>query len=445
MKKIPAFLMLVMILALIVLPEPASAAEYMFDVQRAKITTSDDVLIMSKSTSKYDPVWELAGVTDPKAKIEELKNSSTLAIFFDPVSKCTVNFSAKQSQDIVEKFSFDFMTDEEIIEYIKKDLDAKEDHKIYSNPEINTEISVEEFNGKRFFRLYIDSMASTDEEIQQVYEYIYGIIINAQIIEFECCSMNGVRPDETFIRSLVENTTFTQVYTREEYEEIVHNARVKLMLIALAFFGLIIFFIVFAIVRKRINKKRIARIAEETTAFHNNRRNGTIPDDLPVRYQSGCTYNEKAITSYMTYQTWIRFLPVLVPSALLYLFLIYSMLNRNNTFIALITLGAGIYLLYTHYTRLERLKESMKKHYAANPEVTIIFRDDFFEVHGLGAVSEYTYFQVTSTGHYNEYSYIFIGEEKALFMSDEKITPGSSAELRAFIKSRKKALFAKGK
>ena len=444
-KKLPALLMLAVLFTLIVIPRPASASEYTFDVQRAKLTTSDDVLIMTKSTSKYDEVWEKAGVTDPKAKLDELKNSNTLAVFYDPATKCTVNFSAKQSQDIVQKFSFDFMTDEEIIDYIKKDLDADPDHKLYSNPEITTEISVEEFNGKRFFRLFIDSMASTDDMIQKTYEYIYGIIINAQIIEFECCSMNGVRPDESFIRSLVQNLSFTPVYTREEYDEIVHNARVKLMIIAICFFGLIIFFIVFAIVRKRVNKKRIKRIAEETAEFHNKRKAGSIPDDLPVRYTCSCTYNEQTITADMTYQTWIRFLPVLIPCALLYIYLMYSMFIRNNTFIALITLGAGIYLLYSHYTRLERIKESMKKHYAANPEVTVRFRDDYFDVLGLGAISEYTYLQVTSVGHYNGYTYVYIGDEKAIYMLDKNTTPGSAAELRAFVKGKKKTSLSKAK
>ncbi|MCR5323783.1 MAG: hypothetical protein K6E85_11005 [Lachnospiraceae bacterium] len=430
-KRIGILIMIAILLIPAFLPEPVQAAEYSFDGQYITLEVGDDVLIMTPSTSKYDEVWQKAGVASPKDKLNEFKQMGVVAAFYDPSSGVTVSFICKHNSATVNVYSFAEKSDQDIIDYVSEGFS--------SNENLRTEISVIPHDTVNFFRLLLDASQSQDPSVQGI-ELIYGTAYNGMMLQFDCYSAGNVIPDEKFISSLVSSVKFTRYISREEYEaEAARSARNFFIGVGI-FFGALILLIIYAIVRKRNNKKRLERVSEATSAFHEKRKNGEIPDDLPVRYTASCTYTEAAVNSYSTYNTWIKALPVLAPCGIFYLLIIFLMLDKGYPMYSLITAGVGIYLLYAHYSRLEKLKESMKKRLntAAKPEVTIRFYDEFFDVTGLGAISEYSYLQITSLGHFNGYSYIYVGEDNCLFIDDKRIVPDGHAGLSDFIKSKRR-------
>ena len=429
-KRISVCVMLLLLLTLTFLPERVQAAEYTFEGQYITLEVSDDVLVMTPSTSKYDEVWQKAGIASPKDKLNEFSQMGVIAAFYDPASGVTVSFISKFNSATVDVYSFAGKSDQDIISYVSEGFS--------SNENLRTEVSIIPHDTVNFFRLLLDASQSQDPSVQGI-ELIYGTAYNGMMLQFDCYSAGSVIPDEKFISSIVSSVKFTKEVTREEYEIASKKSARNFFIGAGIFFGMLILLIIYSIVRKRKNKKRLEKISEATSAFHEKRKNEEISDDMPVRFTASCSYSEAAINAYSTYNTWIKALPVLAPCALLYLLIIVLMLDRGFPMYALITGGVGIYLLYAHYSRLEKLKESMKKRFntAEKPDVTIRFYDDYLDVTGLGAIAEYSYLQITSVNHFNGYSFIYIGEDNALFIDEKRIVPDGRAGLADFIKSKR--------
>ena len=430
-KRFLELILTLMLLILAVRPDPANAAEYTFEGQSITLEVGDDVLVMTPSTSKYDEVWQKAGVASPKDKLNEFGQMSVVAAFYDPDSGITVSFIAKHNSATVDVFSFAGKPDSEIIDYVSQGFSTNEN--------LRTEVSIVPHDTVNFFRLLLDASQSQDPSLQGI-ELIYGTAYNGMMLQFDCFSAGNVIPDETFISSIVSSVKFTKEITREEYDIEARKSARKFFIGVGIFFGSLILLIIYAIVRKRKNKKRLELISEATTAFHEKRKSGEIPDDMPTLYTASCTYNEPVINAYSVYNTWIKALPVLAPCGLLYLLIIVLMLDRGFPMYALITAGVGIYLLYSHYSRLEKIKESMKKRFTTTekPDVTVRFYDEYLDVSGLGAISEYSYLQITSTGHFNGYMFIYIGEDNAIFIDEKRIVPAGRAGLADFIKGKRK-------
>ncbi len=423
--------MLIVLAVSIALPYSASAAELEYPGQYLRLSVRDDVTVLTSSTSKYDDAWATAGIANVSEKIKEFGRMGVIALFYDPVTKTSVSFISKHNSETVSVFSFVDKPDQEILDYVT--------HGFESNENVKADVSIIPHDTANFFRLVLDASSSQDASIQGM-EVIYGTAINGIMLQFDCYSASGIAPNEQFIRELVDSVVFTKLITREEYQAEAEASAKKVLTGVIIFFGALIALAVYAIVRKRVIKKRLAKISETTTAFHAKRKDGTIPDNPPVVYTASCTYNESVINSYTTYNTWIKALPVLAPCTLLYLMIIFMMLTKGYPFYAVITAGIGVWLLYTHYSRLEKLKETMKKRFgtASKPEVTVRFYDDYFDVSGLGAIAEYHYLQITGRGHLNGYTFIYIGDDNAIFIADETVTGGTYPELVSFIKGKSK-------
>ena len=424
--RFSALLAAVIILFTLIPRTDALAATYEFDSRNVNITVRDDVLIMTPDTSKYDEVWMTAGVTDPSAKIKEFNRMGVAAAFYDPVTSTTVSFISKHTQDTVDLYTFTGMTDDQIIEYITGAVGAGD--------EASADVSVVTCNGIRFFRLELIGQSSTAVG----HEIIYGTAENGQILQLDIYSANETGLDEGFLKEVASGLSFTRFITREEYA-IQSKAAARKFLIGVGiFFGLIILLIVYAIVHKRKQKKKLQQISDSLSDFKNRRKNGQVDDSSPL-YVASSVYDDLAIDNFTTFNTWIQTLPVLLPSALLYIVIIYMMMTNGQPMIALLTVVAGIVLLYMHYNRLEKLKAVQKKqlNISSKPVITARFYPEFFTVNGLGSPTEYPLLQITSVREWKEYIFIYTGADNAVILRDIGVEDGKYKELVSFLKKKR--------
>ena len=259
---------------------PAAAAEYEFAARYVNITVRDDVLVMTPNTTKYDPVWTDAGVTDVSAKLKEFTNMGVTAAFYDPATQTTVNFISRQSSDTVSLFSFSGMSESDIIDYVKSLLAEDSD--------ISTDVSAFETGGIKFFRLEINGSGNT----AYGREIIYGTAENAQMLQFDIYSSTGAGLDEGFLKEVVSGMKFTRIMTKEEYEAEAAAAARKFFIGAGIFFGLMIVLAIYVIIRKKRIKKRLQRISDGIAQFKNKRNNGEIDDSAEPLFIASSTFED---------------------------------------------------------------------------------------------------------------------------------------------------------
>ena len=425
-----ALLAAIFICCLLVTAAPAVrslAAALDFPAQGISLEIDEDVLTMTPTTSKYDEVWAKAGVTDPASKLKEFQSMGVVAAFFDPQTKTTVNFISNRNTITAEQFTLAGMTDAQVEEYIGGLMQSGED--------VSTQVQAIPHETVPFFRLVIDGMSDKAKGR----EIIYGTIINGQMLQFDIYTETIQDVDESFLIRILDSLKFTSILTREDYEAQAQEAMRKFFIGAGVFFGLLVALVIYAIIRKRHRKRKLAAISDAVTAFRERRKNGEIDSDEVPEFVAHIELNDAAINTFGTFNTWLRVWPVLAGCTLLYLAIIWLMLSKGFPMYALLTVVAGIVLLYMHYTRLEKLKEAMKKRFRSKnkPVMTVRFYNDYFTTGGLESVSEYIYKQITDVSIYQDYIFIYTGDESAVMLTKAGVEGGKANELIAMLKSRK--------
>ena len=408
-----------------------SAAEFTNETHYLKIGLADDVLVMTQNTPQYDEVWEKAGITDPSSTLKSFKDMGVVASFFEPSSRLTVNLITNRTSSTAETFSFASMSDSEIIDYMKNAMSASSQSETIP-PEFSV---VRDLNSLPFVRITLDATA-TDNPCSEV---IYGTIVNGEMLQFDTYKEGTGEVDESFLRTVVAGTGFTKILTPEEYEEIVHEARIKLAIIV-AVFVLLIAFVIFLFIF--LGKKRDAKakkISDSMTAFRERMAAGEIDMSVEPRYTVSTHYDEALFERYGMFRAWIR------PDAsfglligVLVVVLVFKLMQSQLLHVLILAIFI-IVLLYMHYSGTDKAKDALIKRYdvKSGPNPTFRFYDEFFKVTGLPSASEYIYGQVTGVYIWSGVLYIFLGSAQVLPIKIEDIKCCTANELKAMIKSHK--------
>ncbi|MBR5968515.1 MAG: hypothetical protein IK001_07970, partial [Lachnospiraceae bacterium] len=275
-----------------------SAAEFTNETHYLKIDIADDVLVMTQNTAKYDEVWEKAGITDPSSTLSSFKNMGVVASFFEPSARLTVNLITNRTSSTAETFTFASMSDSEIIDYMTNAMSASAEQSKALPPVFTVDRTL---NSLPFVRIFIDATA-TDNPCSEV---IYCTIVNGEMLQFDTFKDGTGDVDESFLRTVVAGTVFTRILTPEEYEEIVHEARIKLAIIAAVFIlliALVIFLFIFLGKRRAAKAKKIS---DAMTAFRERMAAGEVDMSMEPVYTVSTHYNTALFERYGMFRAWI--------------------------------------------------------------------------------------------------------------------------------------------
>ena len=435
MKKIISRLIpLLIITAAFFLAVPAaraSAAEYTNESHYLKIDISDDVLIMTQDTPKYDEVWTKAGVSDPSAQLDSFKGMGVIASFFEPSSGLTVNVITNRTSSTGEVFSFAQMSDDGILNYMNNAMAASS-----QTTTVAPVLSVNrDLNTLPLVRIYLDAR-TTDNPCSEV---IYGTIVNGEMIQFDTFREGTGDLDESFLQTVVRNVAVTRILTKDEYEDLVREARIKLAIIAAVFVLLIagvIFLFIF--LGKRRDRKAKA-ISDAMTDFRERMAAGKIDMSVEPKYTVRTHYDVPLFERFGMFRTWICPEPsFIVFIAILAVFTVFKLMQGSLLHVLILAVIIVV-LLYMHYSATDKVKEALIKRYdvKAGPDPTFRFYDEFFKVTGLPSASEYIYSQVTAVRIWSGTLYIFLGSSQVLPIRIEDLTGCTAAELKKMIRSHK--------
>ncbi len=435
MKKIISRLFpLLIVTAAFFLAAPAacaSAAEYTNETHYLKIDTSDDVLVMTQDTPKYDEVWTKAGVADPSSQLSSFKDMGVIASFFEPSSSLTVNVISHRTSSTAEVFTFAEMSDSAIIDYMNEAMSASS-----QTTTVQPEFSVNrELNAMPFVRIYLDAR-TTDNPCSEV---IYGTIVNGEMLQIDTYKEGTGDVDESFLQKIVKKVSITRILTVEEYEEMVRVARIKLTIIIAVFVLLIAGVIFLFILHGKRRDKKAKAISDKMSDFRERMAAGKIDMSVEPRYTITTHYDVPLFERYGMFRAWICPEPsFIVFVAVLAVIAVLKLLDGALLHVLILAVFIVV-LLYMHYTATDKAKDALIKRYEikTGPNPTFRFYDEFFKVTGLPSASEYIYGQVTAVHTWSGTLYIFLGSDQVLPIRIGDLTGCTAADLKNLIRSRK--------
>ncbi len=413
----------------------ADTREIAFKDYDFSITVGDGVLSMNSETNKHDPVWLESGVENSEEQLDVMKQMNVLTMLYDKNTESLVNVICKITEATVANFSYVGKNDEEIlasVDALLEGIDAPDENG--QSTGVTYERSLVKHAQVPFFRIVID--IKSEEMLAK--EVIYGTVVNGRLIEIDEFVEGGDSVDETFLKSVVDNLKITKFITKEEYEDMITRNKIKIWIVIgcviLMFAGLFIF----AAVNRKRKEKKALRISENLRLFRERRANGEV-DIKNVIAMGRATYSVKAVDKYITYNTWIRNAVVEVILFAFLVLIVVLFISTDSFLYGILVAICGMVSIYFNYTGGEKNKANMIARYDArnNPVARFTFYDEFFTITGAGAMTEFTYDQVSSVRLFNEYYYIFFGPEQGVFVERDSLGEEEIVKLTAHIKAKR--------
>lgn len=425
-KNILTTLIATLVLTLVLPAVSCKASTYTFESDYVEAELKDHTLVMTSSTSKYSEVWTETDITDIDAKLDEFTSMNILAYFFNTDTRQSVNVIRKNTPDTVDAFSFADMSESEILTFAQKIASASESEGIKINVSVLNDVA--EFP---CFRLCIDARA-TDTPCTEV---IYGIVMNAQVFQFDSFTDGTADPDESYLKEIIGGFHWTRQLTRDEYAQMVREARLTLALICLCILAVIGGLIALAAVRRTRRNKRNKAITVAMAEFREKKAAGQV-DGVSPNFFVSSAYDESLFNDYATYTAWIRPVLSFVLSVVFLALILILMLKVDNYLYALFMFVIIVVICYLHYTQVEKIKEGLIRRYdvKSHPTATFRFYDEYFEVSGLRSAGQYIYKQITAIRSFKDSIYVYIGDDTILVIRKKDITEEQLTTLKSKIK-----------
>lgn len=429
-KSIVCFCSALLLLTAAGSPERCEAATYNYPTQYVEITVSDNVLIMTPATSKYDDVWAKAGVSDPSSMLDEFKEMGVTAAFFNPDNRLTVKFIAKRSTATAEAFSFTEKSDEEITAFMNGVVNATDADGLNVSLTVRRDLN----NTVPFIRMVLDARTAQNP----CSEIIYATVINGQLLQFDAFTEGVGENDDSFAEEIVKGVTFTRIMTMEDYEAELESARIKLAIISVCLICAIAGIIILSVFFRKRREKRMRSISDAMTDFRNRLHNGEINTNETPHYTFTTKYDTALMDEFGIFSAWFNPEPGFALAMIIFAVLAVAMIMENRLLYALLTIVLIIVMLYIHYSQAEKNKDALSRRYSVKEKPTAVFKfyDEYFHVSGLPTAGEYIYGQVTGIRSFGHAVYIFVGDAQALIIRKEDLGSVHISELRQLIRKK---------
>ena len=393
-----------------------------------EITLPEDTIVVNKDTPNTDMIWGQIGIKDPITEKKSMQEMGVQAILYDPATTSTVRVLSKRNSNSDKVFNLSLLSEEELDAY----LDT-----IFTAPDDKTTYAIEQYDHPElpFYRLNLQ----LSNEGANYSEVVYGTIANGYSISFDIfVKGNAVVLDESFIKELVTKTHFTAFLDKAEVEAQERKAILTIVVIIGLILVVLVLLFLFNRRTKKIQDKKKKEKSELLTQFfivQRQREEQNIKDI--ALFTNRTKYSEELIKTFYVYDRVWRRIVFWVTTVIILLLLIVSFYTADSIFVCIISVGVVVVFIYQYYSQAEKAIAREVKAYKSHKssEAVFTFYEDYYTLSGIQSSSKYPYLQVTDIREYKDFIYIYLGSDKAHYLSRDGLEHGL-AEFKSFMKDR---------
>ena len=421
------FLLITMLLVLF----PATYAQakvHSFSTLYMEVTLPEDTIIITSETPNYDDAWRDAGIMDPTAEKKNMKDMGVQGILYDPTTATTVRVLSKRSSDTDEVYHLSLLSEEELNNYLDTIFTSSDDNTIYS-------IKKYDHQEIPFYRLELQlNKDGTDYS-----EIVYGTIANGHSISYDIFAKNITEPmDETYIKKIVEGTHFTEL---KDKAEVLRQQQRAITFLSSVTGIVIVIIIALILIRRRMKKKQNLlkkQKSEALSLFYNAQRQKEEENskDTPI-FNNHTKYSDEVIKTFYVYDSVWKKLRLWIITAIVLILLIISFYSTGSIYVCIIAVGVVGVFIYQFYAQAEKAINREIKAYKSHKgtEAVYTFYEDYYTLSGIQSSSKYPYIQITEIKEYKDFIYIYLGSDKAHYLSRDGFEHGLE-EFKSFMKNK---------
>lgn len=379
---------------------------------------------LSPNLEEDDPVWALAGVSDPTAKQKEFSDMGVLVNLISKDGDTSISVMQKESDTTKRVFDLALISQEERAEL----LDTMTKSEVEN---VTVEKGWYQSGGCPFFYIQLDQTGETG-----MHELLYATIKNGHSLSVDL--YNGERAisqeQRDLLLELVESITFTQVL--EKPEPNVASAYSSLLLLLLLVVA-VAAPIIYVPIRGKIDKKKKAHLAEQLSEYHKTHGSNQVDGEALFINATDCT--KEAIHHFSIYQAYFKNVGELIFGALLCLVMVTSaFLMDTEWWMQLAAAGVTVYYAYKIISMPNAIEKIQRKVFGRGMSETahFSFYPEAFRVSGIQSANVLPYFQITDVRRRGQYLYLYYGPDNAYMIDQYGFTRGEFAEFETFIREK---------
>lgn len=388
----------------------------------------DNLYQLGPYLAEDDAAWALAGIASVQDKLQEYKDMGVLVNFLSEDKSTDINVMQKESDTTKSIYNLQLLDEDEKAKFLDELIQS-------DNELVSMDKTWHPVGDYLFYRVKLD-VAAEDADSTDMHELLFGTVINGYGLNFDIHTTGvPITPEqEQILQGIVDSVTFTNVTEKPEADPTdAANLLLLLALMVCAVAGPLIYIPI----RRRYDKKKKARLAEQLSAYHKTHGNDTVVGEPLFVNATDCT--KEAIHKFSMHQAYVKNLGEVVFGTLLcVVMLATAFLVDAEWWVRIAVVAVSGYYVYKLIAMPGEVEKVQTKVYGRGMSSTAhyTFYPEAFRVSGVQSASVLPYFQITDVHKSGQYLYLYYGPDNAYMVDQYGFTQGDFDSFERFIRDK---------
>ena len=379
--------------------------------------------VLSRGVMSTDPVWALAGISNPSSQLQEYEDMGVVADLHTMDGK-SIKVMEKDSATAKSLWNLADLSQEGRDSFLDRLIRSQSD-------EVQITKEYVDVNGQPFYRVTIDGSGEEGE----AHELLMGTIFNGHTLTFDTYGSTALDPALTAkLEAMVRSVNITQRLEQPEPEPL--NAALYLTLIGVLAL-VVIAPIVYIPIHKSREKKRKAFMSAKLSEYRKTHTTDASAGKLRFINDTECT--KEAVHRFSVYHAYRQKLPSLLLGALICAAVLVVAFTFNLTWwIKVLAVGVSVYFLYQTFNIVNRIEKVQRAVVSRGTSTTANyhFYEDGFRVGGIQSATLQPYVQILFTRQNGQYLYLYYSPDNAYLVDQYGFSLGEWEEFVPFIQQK---------
>lgn len=429
MKKLRrAAFLFAAILMISTLATAVFAAEKTFELESDGLTLKvpEEAYVLTPSTEITDEIWEQAGIANAVEALNLYEDLGVVAQFSMNENQDNIYLTRKESDMTQQYYDLATLTEEQKAGFLEMFNSVNDSGTAESKGEWYTGASYP------FIRNYITSQVPGEDKVY--HELHYFTIINGKSYSINTHGESEISAEtEQMMVDMVNSMAFSVVNPRPELE--IDLQTVVMLLIILGIFLFFIGVLIFAKVKNKREKKKTKELASRLVEYRRQQK-----EDFGQRlFENTTDHNAQAIRVFSRYQVYHRHFFRAVSSILATgLGTMASFYLGAAWWLTLILALTFAYCVYKFITAANATEKALTRIYSKlrTTVAHYVFYQEEFTISGTQSNQVYPYFQIRDMAEYQDYFFLFFGEDVTQYVRKDGFRIGDADQFRTFIREK---------
>ncbi len=281
----------------------------------------------------------------------------------------------------------------------------------------------------------------TEEEMEIVYERLYGTIVNGSLIAFDLFPTQDRVSDEldAVLRELVASSEVSEFLPMPSSEMTTQTLVVVCIVLAVLLF--LIGTLIYWLFARKKEKRDKAELGNRLIEYRRSKEGHEEQGDGALRFQNMSECSDDAIKAFSKFHAFRHgmVMPIFtIALAVVSIVLLYCIGSDDSWWMSILLIAIAVYFTYrvcyapTAMSKtLIRVNSKFK-----NRNVTFYFYEGDFRITGMQSSSLHPYFQITQFVENGDYFYLYLGIDNAYYIRKDAFSLGEADAFRAFMKDK---------